>query len=246
MKMKTIKVWAEPGPPRLDSEEIPLRKPLRLLLGSGVLAVAMLGTAVPAQAHPARAATAPVVLSAGHVDAVDIEYEDGALEIGVHDETVEPDVEREPGDVVFLVKSAARTTVPADPAYGFLGAAGTPVWILPEVENEELLWPGLSAEEVEAGVFAGDTVTLKVEKVTGSGRFAIFTENAVGTPQVLADSADGLPDAITLNTGAHRHVSWAFQKAGVYCVKVRATAKLAGSGATVSSEPAVYTFAVQP
>ena len=246
MKMKTIKVWAEPGPPRLDSEEIPLRKPLRLLLGSGVLAVAMLGTAVPAQAHPARAATAPVVLSAGHVDAVDVAYEDGDLEIGVHDETVEPDVEREPGDVVFLVKNAAKTTVPADPAYGFLGAAGKPVWILPEVQNENLLWPGLAAEEIETGVFAGDTVSVQVEKVTGSGRFAIFTENAVGTPQVLVNSGDGLPDAVTLDAGTHRHVSWAFQKAGVYCVTIRVTAKLADSGATVTSEPAVYTFVVQP
>ncbi|BCJ50402.1 hypothetical protein Asp14428_18770 [Actinoplanes sp. NBRC 14428] len=173
-------------------------------------------------------------------------YEDGALEIGVHDETVEPDVEREVDDVVFLVKKAAKTTVPADPTYGFLGAAGKPVWVLPEVQNEDLLWPGLAAEEIDAGVFAGDTVTLKAENVTGPGRFAIFTENAVGTPQVLVNSGDGLPDALSLNAGTHRHVSWAFQKAGVYFVTVRATATLAGSGATVTSEPAVYTFVVQP
>jgi len=246
MKMKTIRVRIDPGEPGSVLKEIPLRKPLRLMLGSGVLAVALLGAAVPAQAHPARSTTAPVVLSAGHVDAVDVAYEDGALELGVHDETVEPDVEREPGDVVFLVKKAAKTTVPADPAYGFLGAPGKPVWMLPEVQNESLLWAGLAAEEVEPGVFAGDTVTLEVESVTGSGRFAIFTENAVGTPQVLVNSADGLPDAITLDAGTHRHVSWAFQKAGVYCVTIRATARLADSGATVTSEPATYTFVVQP
>ncbi|GAA1643904.1 choice-of-anchor M domain-containing protein [Actinoplanes couchii] len=216
-----------------------MRKPLRALLGTGVLAAALLGTAVPAQATPV------VVLSAGHVDLVDVAYEDGALEIGVHDETVEPDVEREVDDVVFLVKKAAKTTVPADPAYGFLGTAGKPVWILPEIQNEDLLWPGIATEEIEAGVFAGDQVTLKVEKVTGSGQVAVFTEDAVGTPDVLIDSADGLPDALPLATGTHLHASWAFSKAGVYLIKVRATGTLV-DGSTVTSEPETYRIVVQP
>jgi surface-anchored protein len=210
------------------------------MLGSGILAAALLGTAVPAQA------TSTVVLSAGHVDVVDLAYEDGVLEIGVHDETVEPDVEREVDDVVFLVKKAAKTTVPDDPAFGFLGAPGKPVWVLPEIQNEDLIWPGIATEEIENGVFAADTVTLKFEKVTGSGRFAIFTENAVGTPNVLVNSGDGLPDALPLATATHQHASWAFQNAGVYFIKVRATAQLAATGQTVTSEPAVYKFVVQP
>lgn len=220
-----------------------MRRPIRLLIGSGALATALLGTAVPAQAHTH---SAPVVLSAGHVDVVDVEFEDGELEIGVHDESVDPDVEREPGDVVFLVKNAAKTTVPTGPAYGFLGSPGAPVWILPEIQNTDVLWPGLSAEEIEAGELAGDTVTLTVERVTGTGRFAIYTEDAVGTPHVLADSGDGLPDAISLAAGTHQHTSWAFQKAGVYLLKVRASATVAGTGEAVASEPVVYRFVVQP
>ncbi|HWS35069.1 MAG TPA: choice-of-anchor M domain-containing protein, partial [Actinoplanes sp.] len=123
---------------------------------------------------------------------------------------------------------------------------GNPVWILPEIQNEDLLWPGIATEEIESGVLAADTVTLNVEKVTGSGRFAVFTENAVGTPDVLVNSADGLPDALPLTAGTHRHASWAFQKAGVYLIKVRATATLAATGEAVTSEPAVYKFVVQP
>ncbi|MEV6299496.1 choice-of-anchor M domain-containing protein [Actinoplanes sp. NPDC051861] len=208
----------------------------RLLLCGGVLAATLLTTALPAQA------AAPVVLGAGHVDVVDVSYEDGALEIGVHDETVEPDVERDPDDVVLLVKKAARTTVPSGSGWSFLGTTGAPVWILPEIQNEELLWPGLSAEEMEPG----DAVTLKVEKVIGPGRLALFTEDATGTPQVLVNSGDGLPDALALTGGEHRHASWAFQKAGVYLIKVRAAATLAASGDTVVSEPAVYKVVVQP
>jgi surface-anchored protein len=241
MKMKIISIRSVPAIERRTRfKENPLRKPLRLMLGSGVLAAALAGTAVPAQA------TDTVVLSAGHVDVVDLAYEDGVLEIGVHDESVDPDVEREVDDVVLLVKNAAKITVPDNPAFGFLGTAGKPVWVLPEIQNEELLWPGIATEEIESGVFAADTVTLKVEKITGSGRVAVFTENAVGTPNVLVNSGDGLPDALTLATGTHLHASWAFQKAGVYLIKVRATATLAATGQTVTSEPAVYRFVVQP
>jgi surface-anchored protein len=239
MKMKTIKISASGSSVPDQLEENPLRQPLRLLLGSGVLAAALLGTALPAQAADT------VVLSAGHVDIVDIAYEDGALEIGVHDETVEPDVEREVDDVVFLVKKAAKTTVPDNPAFGFLGAAGAATWILPEIQNEELLWPGIATEEIEAGVFAGDTVTLAVQKVNGPGRLAVFTEDAVGSPNVLVNSADGLPDAVALDAGSHLHASWAFSKAGVYFIKVRATGTLT-DGTKVTSDAAAYKVVVQP
>ncbi|MEU4693771.1 choice-of-anchor M domain-containing protein [Actinoplanes sp. NPDC023714] len=207
-----------------------------------VIAVALAGPAVPAQAHT----TAPVVIGAGHVDVVDVEYEDGALELGLHDESVEPGVEREPSDVVLLVKRQAQTTVPADPAFAFLGAAGAKIWVLPEIQDDELLWPGLSTEELEAGVFAADTVALKVRGVTGPGRVAVWTEDAVGTPHVLANSGDGLPDVVPLTAGEHRHTSWAFQRAGLYRITFAATATLAGTGTVVSSAPATYTFVVQP
>ena len=212
-----------------------MRKPFRLLIGSGALVAALLSAAPPAQA------TDTVVLSSGHVDIVDIAYEDGALDIGVHDETVERQVD----DVVLLVRNAARTTVPDHPAFGFLGAAGKPVWILPEIQDERLLWPGIATEEIEAGVFAGDTVSLAVQKVIGPGHLALFTEDAVGNPNVLIDSADGLPDALPLQAGSHKHASWAFSKAGVYLIKVRATGTRT-DGTTVTSAPAVYKVVVQP
>ena len=220
-----------------------MRKPIRMLVGGGVLAAALLGTSMPAQAH--AGAPSPVVIGAGHVDVVDVEYEDGELELGLHDESVDPGVERDPSEVVLLAKRQARTTVPADPAFSFLGPAGAPVWILPEIQNEDLLWPGLSTEELESGVFADDTVTLTATRVTGPGRVAVYTEDAVGAPHVLINSGDGLPDAVPLTTGGHQHASWAFQRAGVHRITFQASALLADGGAVVTSEPTTYTFAVQ-
>lgn len=217
-----------------------MRPFLRLLAGGGVLAAGLTGLAAPAQAYPVPA---PIVLSSGHVDVVDVEYEDGGLELAVHDES--SDAEYAPAAVVLHVKNLAKTAVPDDPAYAFLGAPGDPVWLLPEVDNPDLIFAGLSTEELEPGVFRDDTVTIKVERVRGPGDVAIFTQDAVGTPNVLVDSGDGLPDAIPLATGGHTHANWAFEEAGTYKLKVRATATLAATGETVSSDAAVYTFTVQ-
>jgi surface-anchored protein len=189
------------------------------------------------------AATPTVVLSQGHVDAVDVHYEDGELELHVHDETVDPSVERDPADVVFRVLPGAETTVPDDPAYSFLGSPGAPVWILPEAQNPDLLWPGLSTEEIEPGVFAGDTVTLTLWRVRGPGALSVFTTDAFGTPAVLANSGDGTPDQLTLTTGGHQHVNWGFTSTGTYKVVFQTCGTLA-DGTKVVSDPAVYTFQV--
>ncbi|HET6707788.1 choice-of-anchor M domain-containing protein [Amycolatopsis sp.] len=208
-----------------------------------LLAVATVGAALLTGVAPAQAAPA-VVLDHGHVDAVDVEYEDGALELIVHDESVEPGVEYEPSQVVLKALPGARTTVPADPSYRFLGAAGAPVSILPETQNPDLLWPGLSAEELATGVFRSDSVALRLTGVSGPGKVSVFTTDSFGAATVLLNSGDGLPDALSLAAGSHQHANWGFTKPGVYKLTFRASARLA-DGTPVSSPPAVLTFCVE-
>ncbi|MGC7102723.1 choice-of-anchor M domain-containing protein [Amycolatopsis lurida] len=203
----------------------------------GLVAAALAASTVPAAATPV------VVIEKGHIDAVDVHYEDGGLELHVHDGTVDPSVERDPADVVLRVLPAAKTTVPADSAYGFLGKPGAPVWVLPQAQNPGLLWPGLSTEELEPGVFAGDEVTLTLRRVRGPGALSVFTTDALGVPTVLANSGDGTPDGLELAVGGHRHVNWGFTRAGVYRATFQAAATLA-DGTRVVSDPAVYTFQV--
>jgi surface-anchored protein len=208
-----------------------------MLFATAAVTAGLVASAVPAQA------TTTVVFSAGHIDLVDIAYEAGELEIGVHDE--DNDVEYATEDVAVVVKRQARITVPNDPAFSFLGTPGvSKVWVLPEIQNTDLIWPGIAAEEIEPGAFAGDQVTLNVQAVHGPGQLAIYTENAVGQPVVLADSGDGLPDALTLTVGDHTHANWAFDKAGTYCVTVRATGTLA-DGQQVISDPATLRVVVE-
>jgi surface-anchored protein len=207
------------------------------LLLPGMVAAALAAGALSAAATPV------VVISQGHIDAVDVHYEGGELELHVHDDTVDPSVERDPADVVMRVLPGAETAVPDDTAYGFLGSPGAPVWVLPQTQDPELLWPGLSTEEIEPGVFAGDTVTLTLRKVRGPGALSVFTTDAVGAPTVLANSGDGTPDCLALGVGGHAHVNWGFTKAGTYKAVFQASGTLA-DGTPVVSDPAVFTFQV--
>lgn len=211
---------------------------MRLRLGL-LIPVALAATL--AAGVTAASASSTVVLDRGHVD-VGVGFEDGALNVHVHDET--NDVEHDPADVHFVAPPAARTTVPDDPAFGFLGDPGGRVWILPEVENPELLFLGIGTEELEPGVFAGDSVTLRVLRVRGPGSFSVFTSDPFGAPQVLINSRDGLPDSLALPVATHLHANWAFTARGTYRVLVQATATLAGGGA-IRSPLAILTFCVQ-
>jgi surface-anchored protein len=210
-----------------------LRPSAALLSGALVLALA-----VPAQAAPL------VVLDKGHVDVVDVEYANSAFELHVHDETVEPGVERDPSDVLFRALPKAKTSVPDDPNYSFLGTPGSPVWVLPQVQDADLLFPGLATEEVPTGVFVDDQVSLKLCAISGPGKASVFTTDAFGAPTVLLDSGDGLPDRTDLSVGGHQHANWAFTKAGTYRLTFSVSGQLASTGQTVTSGHADFTFRV--
>jgi surface-anchored protein len=211
---------------------------MRLLTRSAALAGALvlgLGLGVPAQAATL------VTLDKGHVDVVDVEYADGGFELHIH---ADAHGELDPADTLLGVLPKAKTTVPNDPAYAFLGAPGRPVWILPQVEDPDLLFPGLSTAELEAGVFSGDQVTLTLCGVSGPGKLSVFTTDGVGNPSVVFNSRNGLPDATTLPVASHQHANWAFSAAGTYRVTFHVTARLAANNQVVTSEPTTVTFKV--
>lgn len=214
-----------------------MRTPIRLLAVSGLLVGALVAAAGPAQAG------SHVTIEKGHVDVIGVAYEDGRLHLHVHDESIEPDVEREPEGVTFRVLPEAETTVPADPSFSFLGSAGDPVWILPQVQNPDLLWAGLGTEELEPGILAGDTVNVTVLAV-GPGDVALYTENAFGLPaDVLVDTGDGQPDTFGLTAANHVHLNWAFEEPGNYWLVVAVTGRLASNGHAVA-DAGLYHFQV--
>ncbi len=213
-----------------------MRHRSRLLLLSGMLVAALAGSAIPAHA-------ATVTLSQGHVDVVDLDYAASALTADVRDSTVSPAVDRAPADVLFQVTTQARTTVPTNTKYAFLGTPGAPVWILPQTQKASVLWPGWSTEGVSAGVLTGDAVTLKLVGVTGPAHFSVYSTDAFGSPTVLFDSGNGLPDSLSVPVNTHRHANWAFEAAGSYTITFEATGTRTAGG-QVSSGQVAYRFDV--
>lgn len=207
-----------------------MRLTRRVLIAAGITTAILTGFAGTASAEP---------VSTGHVDVVDVDYASGALTV----QTLVNGVERDPATVDLVVLSGARTTVPNNASYGFLGAPGDPVWILPQTQNASLLWPGWNATDVPGGVFQSNTLQLSLTSVTG-GKLAIYS-TGLGGPTVLFDSddANGLPDTRPLAAGAHAHANWAFGGAGTYTVTFQVSGTLT-NGTTVSDD-ATYTFTVQ-
>nr|WP_238356872.1 choice-of-anchor M domain-containing protein [Kribbella italica] len=191
---------------------------------------------------PAHAA---VTISQGHVDAVDVDWTGSALTLDLRDSTVSPAVDRNPADVVLNAVSASKTTVPSNSAYSFLGTAGAPVWILPQTQNSNLVWPGFSTEGVPSGALQNNSVTVRLVSASGPADVSVFTTNSFGTPTVWYDSGNGLPDNRSFPVNTHAHANWAFEAAGTYTLVFEGTATTA-AGASVTTGQKTYTFTVQP
>ncbi len=184
-------------------------------------------------------------LLSGHAD-VGAAFEEGELSLHVHDD--ETDTEFDPGQVLLRVAPHARTRVPANPAFAFLGQPGEPVHILPATHNPSLLFLGLAAEEVAPGLFREDRVNLVLKEVTGPGHFALFTVDSIGVPVVWMNSRDGVStnDLAPLRAGSHGHANWAFSEPGIYCLTFVVSGVLASDGTALTSSPATVRFEVMP
>jgi len=209
----------------------------RVLAGAATAAVFTL-----LQVLPAHALT---TISQGHVDAVDVDWTGSALTLDLRDATVTPAVDRAPADVVLNAVSASKTTVPSGAAYSFLGTAGSAVWIVPQTQASNIVWPGFNTEGVPSGALQGNNLSVKLLSVTGPAHVSLFTTNSFGTPTVWYDSGNGLPDTRTFAINTHAHANWAFEAAGTYTVTFEATG-ITAAGAAVTTGAKTYTFTVQP
>ncbi|WP_035749528.1 choice-of-anchor M domain-containing protein [Glycomyces sp. NRRL B-16210] len=197
-------------------------------------AAAVLAVAAPSAAQQ----TSFDIIDEGHVDVFGVAYEDGELDLHIHDD--ENGVERDPGSTALRVNPAARTTVPA--GYDFLGEEGDDVWILPDTNVEGLLFAGWATEEVPDGVFVDDTLTITVHDAWGD--VDLYTVDDFGDPTVLFDSAEG-PGSWEVGTGGHGHLNWAFGEAGGwYKLTVEAEGVLEDTNQTVSTGEVDYWFYV--
>ncbi len=184
-------------------------------------------------------------LEEGETD-IEMLFDGDSWEVAIHHDP--SGVEYIPEEVAMAVSPTAWTPVPDDDQYSFLGMPGSIIQILPEQETQGMLFPGIATDEIPAGVLSEDTVSLNLISVTGPGDFHLFSTDEFGTPEVYFSTGDGIDemDTLSLGTGGHIHMNWAFSAPGTYYVTVAAEATLAESGQATSSDEVTLQFEVLP
>ncbi|MFC9690150.1 choice-of-anchor M domain-containing protein [Kribbella sp. NPDC056951] len=174
----------------------------------------------------------PVVIGNGHVD-LGPKFVDGRWTVQLRDDTTDPATWRDLDTVVLQATSKAKIAVPADPAYQFLGKPGQSIWVIPQVQQEGIVWPGWNTQDTEVATRVDREVTWSLEGVRGPGAFTLFLNSDFGKPQPVFDSRKPFPQQTGIDVNTHVHGNWTFDAQGTYLLDVAMTAKLTdGSSVT--------------
>jgi surface-anchored protein len=195
------------------------------------------------------------ILDSGHIDVFEITYDEATDQLAtrVKDTTdlyALTKVFRAPAEVVVDVNEAlAALEVPADlpPEFAFLGPPGTTFFLLDQVQQEGLPWPGWSTERLLDSLPLGmtlpdvpDPLKLAID-VQGPGDVFAFQVDGNGLPvSKYIDTVDPAPDVIPMHPSTHIHTAWAFTEAGDYTLT--ATPELQTSRGTIAGPAEAFRF----
>ena len=118
------------------------------------------------------------------------------------------------GSTTLAVAPNARFVRPAslaDASYDVLGPVGAATYVLPETQNSDIVWPGLSTEGIDyAALPEGADLTLHLAQAPAGARVAFFQGGTFGAgAKVHFDSTKG--DGVVHTTEAtHMHGNWVF------------------------------------
>lgn len=187
---------------------------------AGLLAAAVLAIATT----PAAARAEPPALPVAGADLVSIRLDKGALSLRVRDagQARRGEPGHDPAEVRLDAGGGSAGAVPGRAGFGFLGAPGTPVWVLSGAGGGFPFW---DTTAVPRGRFAGDAVTLRLREVDGPGRFHAYTVSSFGVPTPLLGAGVDAPRAMSLPAGARAGAAlWAFDAPGSYRITLDASA----------------------
>jgi surface-anchored protein len=215
-------------------------------LARSARSLATLAVAVSLAFAPAAAWAEPIILSSGHVDIFEAEYElhEGVpeLHLGVHTTGTN---HYEPGDVILQVKNAAYRSTTGLPTQ-ITDILGPNAWILPaDTEAAGILGvieAGVSRKEFpESDPVIPVTFTLVSAGASNPGNFVLF--NASNVIRLSATGGTVGTNSFTLSQ-SHLHWNWGFSAAGTYEFTMQASYQ---DGAELLQSPSeVYTFQVVP
>lgn len=234
-------------PPILRKHPIPSNGPCRVLFRTLQCWVWLLGCIAWTQ----RAELPPelqsrVQLKNAHVD-LRVLYsptaETNQLSLVIRDEDLR--LNHEATNAILMAPLSAQVFLP--PGFDAFGTEGDPLWILPQSQNPELLYLGISAEGIGGGTFTGP-ITLRLVSVEGPGSFFLWQFDSFSGLNMAMNSRDGISEADTVQlfTGSHAHFNWGFGAKGLHSITFQASARRPGETNDVVSLPTAVLFAVEP
>lgn len=195
----------------------------------------------PSLGAPATPSGTQVVIDDGHVD-MGPRFVDGSWRVQLRDDSTAPVTWRDLTDVVLHAREGSRIQVPPGDAYAFLGAPGSPVYVLPLVQQAGLVWPGWNTQDPSVLDAVPGSVTWRLRGVEGPGRFLLYLTGTFGQTDVLFDTAGALPQELEIGRNTHVHGNWAFTEGGIYRLSVEMSATTADG--TPVSDTRILTIAV--
>ncbi|WP_205327127.1 TIGR03773 family transporter-associated surface protein [Glycomyces sp. YM15] len=179
----------------------------------------------------AQADTACEIVTDGHVD-IGPRFVDGTWTAQLRDDRASESVWRELEDVVLQVPDTALFPIP-EGDFGFLGAPGDEIYMLPQVQASGIVWPGWNTQDSSVIDGVPGAVEWNLTEVDGPGDFTIFLTGTFGGAEILFDSAAALPQTVSIPRNTHAHGNWTFSEPGVYRLTVEFAATT-GDGTTVT------------
>ena len=145
--------------------------------------------------------------------------------------------EDEDHDQTIVLDQNSRNTIPDISRFDFLGKAGAPIWIIPQISTEGIPFMGFNSNLTAKGIFKQDSMDVHLTTVNAPGDFFIWTSSVNGV-DISMNSADGLGDSDVMKFPArgHFHKNLGFSSPGTYLLGFTASGVLADSGETVTSE----------
>ncbi|MFI5712717.1 TIGR03773 family transporter-associated surface protein [Kribbella sp. NPDC051620] len=206
-----------------------------------LLPTAITATAVASAGVAPAPPGAQVVIADGHVD-LGPRFVHGRWTIQLRDDTGDPVVWRPLENVVVQATDKAELSVPADPAYSFLGKAGQKVWVIPQVQQPGVVWPGWNTQDPEVAKRVDREVTWSLNGVDGPGTFTLFLNSDFGKPAPVFDSRKPFPQETGIDVNTHVHGNWTFSAPGTYLLDITMRAELT-DGTTVTDHRPLRLYA---
>lgn len=172
-----------------------------------------------------------------------------AFDFHVHSEDTAADYA--PNAVLIPIVQDGIVTRPVGSTWDFTGAAAEgSLWVLPQNQDPDVVFLGLSTESLNPLAVASD-VMLNLVGVTGTGGspapgvFSMWSSTTMfdaASLTALMSTAPGsvLSNTVTVPLGQHAHYNYGFSAPGLYQVEFQASATLVGGGVATGS--AVFSF----